>query len=99
MESRYSRPLTLDMLAGAFHLDRSYLVRVFRQEAGMTPFAYLGKLRLEAAAHYLASTPLSVTEVADRTGFRSLHYFSRAFKRAYGVSPSSWKEQRGTGAR
>jgi AraC-like DNA-binding protein len=50
----------------------------------------LNSVRKDAAQHYLLSTNLSVTEIAEILGYRDLSAFSRAFKHWYGVSPQDW---------
>lgn len=91
METCYYEPIDLTALSKRVHLTPSYLVRSFRQETGVTPMQYLNGLRLSAAISYLASTDLGVQRIAEATGFNSIHYFSRLFKRHYGVSPQQWR--------
>ena len=72
-----------------------YLCRIFRKEMGMTPHRYLTNLRLQAAADMLASVynDESITRVAQLCGFRNPLYFSRLFKKKYGVAPSEYARQ------
>lgn len=93
MESEYYDPLDLSALARKVHLNPSYLVRAFKSEAGVTPIHYLNKLRLNAAVSYLANTEMGIQQIAEATGFNSIHYFSRLFKQKYGSSPQQWREQ------
>jgi len=65
--------------------------QVFRQVTGQSPKRYYNSLRLEHAAQLLLSTPLSVTQVADRLGFSSAFHLSRAFRGRYGVPPSEYR--------
>ncbi|WP_379211152.1 helix-turn-helix transcriptional regulator [Paenibacillus sp. GCM10012303] len=74
-------------------INPSYLVRAFKNEAGVTPMHYLNKLRLSAAVSYLANTEMGIQQIAESTGFNSLHYFSRLFKQKFGCSPSQWREE------
>lgn len=91
METSYYETIDLAALSKRVHLNASYLVRAFRQETGVTPIQYLNKLRLSAAISYLVNTEMSVQQIADATGFNSIHYFSRLFKRKYGSSPQQWR--------
>lgn len=99
METNYYEPLDLTALARRVHLNPSYLVRAFKSEAGVTPMFYLNKLRLSAAVSYLANTEMGIQQIAESTGFNSIHYFSRLFKQKFGCSPRQWREnqQRGRG--
>jgi len=51
----------------------------------------LGKARFELAETLLKQSDISMTEIAERLGYRELSAFSRAFKMAYGVAPSAWR--------
>lgn len=101
METNYSDTLDLTALAKRVHLNPSYLVRTFKSEAGVTPIHYLNKLRLSAAVSFLANTDMGIQQIAEATGYGSLHYFSRLFKMKFGCSPREWREnaRRGRGAR
>ena len=73
-----------------------YLCKVFRMEMGMTPHKYLTNLRLQAAAEMLCagSNNGNITEAAHRCGFKNPLYFSRLFKKKYGVSPKEYYQQK-----
>ena len=58
-----------------------------------TPASLLRRRRLEQAARLLALGEMSVKAVCQAVGFLSTSSFTRAFRQAYGVSPSSYKEQ------
>lgn len=91
MESNYYNPIDLTDLSSMVHLTSSYLVRAFKNETGDTPMHYLNKLRLNAAISYLANTEMRIKQIAEATGFNSIHYFSRLFKLKYGISPQQWR--------
>lgn len=66
-----------------------YLIKLFKKEMGVTPHKYLTDIRLRAAADCLAtSQENNISEVARLCGFKEPLYFSRLFKKKYGVSPS-----------
>lgn len=67
-----------------------YLRKLFQKELGMTPHKYLNDKRLQTAANMLCSeyNDGNITQVAHLCGFRESLYFSRMFKKKYGVSPS-----------
>lgn len=54
---------------------------------------YINKLKMERAILLLSSTNFSVTEIAEKTGFSTLRYFSTAFKQYTGKAPSMYKEE------
>ena len=66
-----------------------YLIKLFKKELGVTPHKYLTELRLRSAADWLRNSQgNNVSEIAHICGFKEPLYFSRLFKKKYGVSPS-----------
>ncbi len=68
-----------------------YLRKLFQKEMGVTPHRYLCDRRLQAAAQLLANgmdAGISIADVARMCGYREPLYFSRMFKKKYGISPS-----------
>ena len=63
----------------------------FRMLTGCAPVEYLLRLRLRKAVAMLASSRLSVGEIAWQAGFRDANYFSRQFRRFYGESPRGYR--------
>jgi two-component system response regulator YesN len=69
---------------------------MFRSEFGETITHYILRRRLELAAKLLLTTPLLVKEIAVRSGFQTEYYFSRAFRKAQGVSPTQYRKRKTT---
>ena len=69
-----------------------YLKKLFKNEIGMTPRQYLTDKRLENAANNLALSGCgsSISQIARQCGFQEPLYFSRLFKKKYGVSPKNY---------
>lgn len=70
-----------------------YLTKLFKRETGMTPFQYLKNRRLENAANILAVMygKGNISETARLCGFSDPLYFSRLFRKKYGVSPRDFR--------
>ena len=77
-----------DLASGAA-VSRSLLAERFRHVLGRSPIHYLTEWRTHLAQDLLATTDASVAAVAPRVGYDSEEAFSRAFKRAHGLSPST----------
>jgi AraC-like DNA-binding protein len=88
-----ARHWTVAELASGAAVSRSSLDDRFRQVLGQSPIRYLTGWRMHLADELL-STDLTVFQVARRIGYDSEEAFSRAFKRARGVSPSHWRAAR-----
>ena len=91
MHMHYVRQITLDDIACAANLDRSYLCRLFKKETGLNPFAYLNDLRMTAAARIIAEEGVYIQEVAGRVGIDDPFYFTRLFRKRFGQSPSEYR--------
>jgi len=85
-----SEKITLDTLAALCGLGRFHFLRQFKHTVGMTPHAWLLRLRLEQACTLLAQGVHTLTDVAQNVGFYDQSHFNRAFRHAYGVAPSSY---------
>src|SRR5579862_1900804 len=84
------------MFARRAYWSRTHFHRLFRGLVEETPGALRRRLLLERAAWHLGHTPLPVTEVALSAMYGSLEAFTRAFRRAYGVSPSIYRRMGAT---
>jgi AraC-like DNA-binding protein len=91
MLKEYGSPLRTEALARQVSLSVSQFNRQFRKRFGMAPHEYLSDLRLNAAAHLLVTTELTVSEVAQRTGFYDQSHLTNGFVRARGISPSKYR--------
>jgi AraC-like DNA-binding protein len=76
------------------HVSPAHLWRSTRRFCGMTPTDLITQLRLRHATMLLATSTVSVAEIAERCGFASPSYFSRAFRRAHTVSPREYRGRR-----
>jgi AraC family transcriptional regulator len=83
--------LSGDDLAARVHLSRFHLDRVIAAIAGEPPATLRRRVLLERAAYRLDTTDRSVLDVAVEAGYASHEAFTRAFARAYGVSPKDWR--------
>ncbi len=81
------QPVRLEQLSELCQLSPTQFQRHFKAKVGLTPYAWLSRLRLEQGMKLLKSG-LGGTEVAHQIGFYDQAHFSKAFKATYGVSPS-----------
>lgn len=86
--------ISLEQLAIMVHLDKSYLVRLFRETYGLTPIQMLIRLRMELASDLIAGTELSIGLIAQKCGYSSPSYFSAEYKKHYGVTPATHRKKR-----
>lgn len=91
LNEHYARNITLDELAQHVHQNKSYLIRCFKKETGLTPIAYLMRIRLVNSRLMLAQTGLSIAQIALRCGFEDPSYFTLRFRETYGVTPRAYR--------
>jgi AraC-like DNA-binding protein len=94
IDRNYLQLRTVEEVARACHLTPVYLSRLFRRFAQVGPHQYLMRLKMNRAAALLFQHELLVKEVAAEVGFADAFHFSRAFKRAYGISPDRFVRYR-----
>jgi AraC-like DNA-binding protein len=93
LHSRLNRHWTTHDLAGAVGMSRSAFAERFTRIMGEPPMRYLAQQRLQAAAERLRNSSESISRIAFKVGYESEAAFNRAFKREFGVPPSSWRKQ------
>ncbi|MGN7175989.1 response regulator transcription factor [Cytobacillus sp. SAFR-174] len=89
----YEQRVGLQDIAARVHASPAYLSRRFSEEVGTSLIDYLTVYRLEKAKHLLSTTLYSISEIAEKTGFNSLHYFSSQFKKKENITPKQYREQ------
>lgn len=94
IDSRIDDPeLAIPYLCREVGVSRTLFFNKFKALTGMTPNAFILSHRLKAAAALLTAQPhLSIADIADMTGFTTAVYFSRCFKKQYGVSPQHYRD-------
>ena len=81
--------------AGISRTDKSiYVSRVFKETTGESPISYLIRVRLVKACGLLAGNGASVREIARQVGYEDAYYFSKLFKKYYGVSPMEYRRMK-----
>lgn len=91
VDAHLSEALTLERMAKQVHLHPNYLVRYFNKHFAMSPLKYLNRKRMQKARSLLASTSLSVKEVAERVGYPDTNHFAKAFRKETSCSPTEYR--------
>lgn len=92
IDRRHDQPLSLRDVASEVGLTPAHLTTVVRRRTGRTVQEWIIARRMAEARTLLADTDIPVGEVARRVGMSDPGYFSRLFRRTYGISPRSWRE-------
>jgi AraC-like DNA-binding protein len=91
LHDRPAKPWTIEELGKEVGLSRSALHERFLQLIGQTPMQYLINWRMQLASTLLRTTNANVASVAGDVGYNSEAAFARAFKRAVGMPPATWR--------
>lgn len=87
IEAHYREKITLRRLSAVVDRSPNYACHLFKEVTGLGPIEYANQIRLNRARDLLSRTEDSVADVAERVGFGDPYYFSKLYKRAFGVSP------------
>lgn len=97
MEQHFDQCLEIPSLAAQANVSISHFFKLFKQDTGYTPLAYLTQLKIERACDLLITTTSSVKLIAANLGFRDPFYFSRVFKSLTGMAPKAYRRLKRNG--
>jgi AraC-like DNA-binding protein len=86
-----SEKLNIDSLCQMAFMSKASFFRAFKHELGISPVDYIIKERLQLAKQLMNNPHNSISEACFKAGFNNLNYFSRAFKKIEGITPSYYK--------
>ncbi|WFS00421.1 AraC family transcriptional regulator [Rhizobium tumorigenes] len=92
INANLDKPLPVEELAEVSGLSRAHFSRVFAESEGLPPAEFVMQQRMQRAATLLTKAAfLPVKEVAIMSGFDDANYFSKAFRRVYGLNPTEFR--------
>lgn len=93
IDQNYHKPdLSLENVAENLEISPGYLSRLMKHAIGLSFIEYLSRIRIQHALRLMNDPAVKVFEAASQVGYRSQHYFSRAFRKILGVSPSEYRK-------
>ena len=93
LRHHYQTPLRIKEVAAIAKMSREHFTRIFFQQVGVTPAAYLRQIRLDTAARLLRMTELSIAEIALRSGFSSVTQMGIFFKKKNNLTPLQFRKR------
>lgn len=93
VENHLDSPLAVTDIAGAMFMNPDYLSRLFKTEHGISLKEYIVARKMRAAQVLLKTTALPVGVIASKVGYDNYSYFSQAYKKAIGHSPSEERKK------
>lgn len=96
MEQLAHPDLGTAMIGRALGLTPRAVQKTFLRAVGMTPTAFVTGKRLERACALLTNAERTITDIAYHVGFSDSAFFTRCFRRQYGITPSQWRAATGS---
>jgi AraC family transcriptional regulator, arabinose operon regulatory protein len=92
IRNNFSEIVSIGDISEKCCISNIYLCRLFKKYAKTSPMAYVTKLKMNKAALLLMQTDYSIKQISIMLAFDNQYYFSRVFKRAYGISPANYRD-------
>ncbi|MNI21475.1 HTH-type transcriptional regulator YesS [compost metagenome] len=94
IELQYMRDdLSIDSIADILNMSSVYLGRLIKKYTSKTINDYIIEVRIEKSTELLASSNKTITEISKDTGFASMSYFGRVFKKIQGITPNEYRQK------
>lgn len=90
IDFNYAEDINLNFFAEKFNMSKTYLSNLFRKETGATLTDFIHQIRMRKAITLINSSTLPITDIATACGYNDINYFTRIFKRTYGLSPKQY---------
>ncbi len=96
LDNRIFEHVSIEKMASSIYRSPDYVIKLFRKNYGLTPYAYFLRQKMLAAENLLRTTQMPCREIARRLGFEDPHYFSNLFKKQHGISPRGYRSTMGS---
>ncbi len=93
MHDNFRNDISMTQLSEIMGVTPQHFCRVFRKTMNVRPNAFLTQIRIDEAKRLLTERDASVSEAAEKSGFRDSVYFSTVFRKHEGMSPSRYKKK------
>ncbi|AJY76987.1 response regulator transcription factor [Paenibacillus beijingensis] len=93
IRERYTQEITLQMVADHVHISKNYFSVLFKKQTSYNFIDYMIQLRVDRAKELLLDKTNKIYEIAERTGFNDVKYFSKLFKKITGCTPVEYRER------
>lgn len=91
--NNFSKEITLKELAKAVNLTPEYLCKLFKKHNGQTINQYISDVRLRYASNLITNTEMTISDIAQKSGYNDVPHFTRAFKKKFNESPREMRKK------
>lgn len=95
IDEHFAEEITIDSIAKKMNFNRHYISHVFKNVIGYSIMDYVLSLRINRAKELLTHTKEKISDISLKCGYTDFAYFSRIFKRSTGVSPRTFRNEKG----
>ncbi len=92
ISSHFAQQITVPQLAARTYMSEYHFIRVFNKEVGLTPHAYITRMRVHTAEYMLVNGSATISDISKKCGFSSTTVMGAAFKRLVGTSPKNYRQ-------
>ena len=92
IKQKIDQPITVVDICDQYSISRSTLQALFKRNLNTSPKYYINSMKLERSKILLKNSTYTVSQISEKLGYASIHYFSRKFKQEYGISPSEYSK-------
>lgn len=89
----YSEPINLEFISQKLGYNKSYICQKFKKNLNCTPMNYVYWFRISKAKEFITYSDYSLKQIANMTGFQSIHHFTRVFHKYEGITPGQCHEE------
>jgi len=93
IENNYSYRIRAEEIASNMFFNRNYIAKLFKQETGRSIREFVSEIRIKEACKLLASTDMSIADIASACGFLDMKTFYQFFKKNTGFTPKAYRDQ------
>jgi AraC-like DNA-binding protein len=93
IERNFTSNIYISEMAGLSFMSVRNFQRIFKEATGMSPNNYLLEMRIQHASKLLTETDAAIYNISEQVGISDWFYFSKAFKKKFGVSPLNYRKQ------
>lgn len=90
MNEHLTEQVTMEEICHEFYISRSTLQTLFKTHLNTSPKNYLLNMKLQKSKELIRENQYTISEIAYKLGFSSIHYFSRLFKKYFNITPSAY---------
>lgn len=87
IDNNYGCDLSLEILSSQFNYSQVYLSKIFKKEQGCNINKYINSVRMKKAYNMILETDMKIITISERVGFNDYIYFTKRFKKCYGIPP------------